>query len=332
MKVLYCGMTVLSAWPVGWLLAINFFRKPELSGLITLGLVCGALLSLLNSVASSLQVQEKFGRFAALQGVYAVVVCLGLLLLFLTTSIREVGAVIWLYLTVSTVTAGISVAILLRATPNWLRFESSIVREMVRFGKWIFLTALSLYTFPRIDGMVLASYLDLQVLGLYSVATQITMVIAVVTGSMSAVILPRAMRALNSAESLKQYFRDAARPVTIVLVVILLLEVTAPLLVEVVYGSEYAAAVWPLRILLVGYLFSSLYLPPSFLYYSLDLPHLRFFLETAKMLLVLVLFSQFIPAWGMPGAAAAMSLALAVNSLVAGGLLFFLLFKRGFNP
>lgn len=328
MKILYCGLMLLSAWPAGHLLAVEFFHKPDISELLCLGLVCGSLLSVMNSVASSLQVREKFGRFAVLQGLYTAITCLGLLFLFLVTPIREVGPVISLYLGVSALTAGISMVILLRSTPQLLTFEPEIMQRMTRFGKWIFFTALATYTFPRIDGMMLTRYLDLNTLGLYSVAAQFTMIIAVVTGSMSAVFLPRAMQALENGATLKQYIVDSARPVTIILLGIFLLEIAAPLAITIIYGPQYAAAAQPLRILLLGYLFSSLYLPLSFLYYSLDLPQIRFLLEAGKMLLALVLFIHLIPLWGMTGAAAAMTLALVTNSLAAGGLLYFLLRKH----
>jgi len=329
MKVLYCTLIILSAWPIASILATAFFHNSELIWLLRIALICGSLLSLMNSVASSMQVQEKFGRFAILQGIYAFLVCLGLLILFLVTPIRSVEAVITLYVSVSVFTAVISFIVLLRATPDFLRFELAILLEMVGFGKWIFFTALAFYTFPRIDGIVLARYLDLHALGFYSVATQITMIISVVTGSMSAVFLPRAMQALDSTEALKGYILDSSRPVIVVIVGILILEFTAHFLVKTVYGQQYLSAIWPLRILLIGYMFSSIYLPLSFLYYCLNLPHIRFFLEASKLVLALVLFIEFIPVWGLQGAAMSMTLSLAINSLVGGGLLCFILQKRG---
>ncbi len=328
LKMFYCTLMALFAWPAGQLLAKELFHKPQTSWLLSLGLLCGSFLSIMNSVASSFQVREKFGRFAIMQALYAVIVCLGLLIVFLFTAVREVAPVIYLYVAVSATTGSISMIILLRATPNYWKIEPAILNQVIHFGKWIFFTAIAFYTFPRIDGMVLARYLDLSKLGIYSVATQLTMIISVVTGSMSAVFLPRAMQALNSTETLTDYLKDAVRPIAIILASIIFLELGAPLLIKLIYGHQYEAAVWPLRILLTGYIFSSLYLPLSFLYYTMELPHIRFYLETGKMVLVLILFSQLIPIWGLAGAAMSMATAMAVNCLLAGGFLFSLLRKQ----
>lgn len=323
LKMLYCTLMFICAWPVGNLLASYFIHKQQVSWLLSLGLICGALLSIMNSVSSSFQVKGKFGYFAILQGLYAIAVCSGLIILFFLTPVRNVIFVVCIYISVSAIIGIISSLNIFRKTPKIFQLDSLILNQVLHFGKWIFLTAIAFYTFPRIDGMVIARYLDIEKLGLYSVATQLTMVVSVVTGSMSAVFLPRAMQSLKDTNALQQYFKDAARPITIVLGSIILLEITAPVLIENIYGHAYALATTPLRVLLIGYIFSTLYLPLSFLFYAMERPHVRFLLETGKMLLVLVLFIWLIPQWGLIGAAVSMTIAMAANCLFSGTILLF---------
>ena len=322
LKMVYCLVVAVCAWPAGQFMSKTFFDKPQTAWLLSSGLLCGALLSIMNTVASSLQVKGNFRRYAVLQGIYAAAVCAGLIGLFIVAAVQTLAPVVVLYLSVSAVMGLVSTWMILRGTPDVWRLEPAIMRQVVHFGKWIFLTAIALYTFPRIDGLVLAKYLDLHHLGIYSAATQLTMIISVATGSLSAVFLPRSMQALESAIAFKQFLYDAARPIAIVLSGIFLLGIVAPWLIQFIYGQPYASAAGPLRIILIGYVFNIFYQPLSFLFYTMDRPQFRFALEAGKMLLVLYLFAQFIPTWGMVGAAASMATAMTVNFFLAGTLLF----------
>ncbi|WP_155313565.1 oligosaccharide flippase family protein [Desulfosarcina ovata] len=328
LKVIFCLSIILISYPTGHLLADVFFQKPQTAWLISYGLVCGALLSIMNSVASYFQVREKFGFFAVMQGLYTATVCIGLLILFWITSIRNIAFVVYLYTAISGMIGAASLAMLLGTIPNFSIIEPGIIRNIIQFGKWIFLTAIVFYAFPRIDGMVLTRYLSIEALGHYSVASQLTMAITVVTGSLSAVFLPKAMSVSLERGSLASYIKDAVRPVSLILVCIVLLEFFAPLLVKIVYGPQYTNAILPLRILLIGYIFSSIYLPLSFLYYTIDLPQIRFFLEAGKMCIVVILLVQLTPLWDLIGTAISMSIAMASNALFSGVLIILLLRNR----
>lgn len=322
-KLMYCIAMILLAWPASKILAEVFFHKPETYWLIGFGIAGGAMLSIMNSVASSLQVQEKFGRFAVLQGLYTIATFLGVWLLFEVFDHFDVAFVVGIYLFVASVVGIISLSVLMQNTPDLLLIERNISIQVVRFGKWIFLIAVALYTFPRIDSVILARYLDLDKLGIYSVATQLVMAISVITGSMGPVFLPKSMEAIKSTAALNSYLKGAFQPILLIIVAIFILELFAPVLIKTAYGESYSTAILPLRILLIGYLFSAVYLPFSYLYYALEVPYIRLFFEIAKVLFVLFLFHKCIPRWGLAGAAASMSVAMVFNCLVAVGVLVF---------
>jgi len=87
------------------------------------------------------------------------------------------------------------------------------------------------------------------------------------------------------------------------------------------YGSEYALAGSILRILLYGWIFNTVFIPFSFVFYALDDARTRFFLELWKLVTGILFLYSLIPQYGLKGGAYAMTLALFIYTITSLGVL-----------
>jgi O-antigen/teichoic acid export membrane protein len=143
----------------------------------------------------------------------------------------------------------------------------------------------------------------------------VVMMLALFSRSLNKVFLPKAMKeAIGSPEAFSKFSREVLLSSGLIVLVSLILFFMAKAAIHMVYGPEYLAAVNIFRILIGGYLGSMLYLPYSFVFYALDLAHLRFCLEGTKIVLALALLLVLIPSFGLKGAAWAITITMAVNA------------------
>jgi O-antigen/teichoic acid export membrane protein len=289
--------------------------------LLLSGIVSGCALSFNGSVTVVFQEREQFGRYSLMNNLTSGAFSLALLALWLWPGAFAISNILSAYIAVSIVIGTVSLAVVLAKTGGWSGFRRERFFEVVSFGKWIFGVTILYYLFQRCDVLLLARLLPYGNVGVYSTAAQLAMLVSLLTGSVGAVFMPKAMEATKSRDGLRAYVRAAALPVAAVLFGILALMAFAGPLLTLAFGEQYAAAVPILRILLLGWVFSTIYIPFSYMFYGLDEPQLRFALEAVKLTLVLVALIFLIPWLGPTGAAWGVTGALAAEAVFSGFVL-----------
>lgn len=136
-----------------------------------------------------------------------------------------------------------------------LQWEPEAVRELVRFGRWIFLSTALTFLVSRLDVLILGSLAGMAMLGLYNVAKNYSRVAvdALMTLS-SAVLLPvyARMSANEAGHRRAQMFRLRAAILCVFLPPVCVLAVGGHYLVEILYDTRYADAGWILELLAGG--------------------------------------------------------------------------------
>lgn len=155
-----------------------------------------------------------------------------------------------------------SVALLFMApVPGRLRLAYRETCEILRFGCGVTLTMLASYAAKNADYFVVGRWLGIEALGYYRYAYQIAYLpTTAVTAELSFVLFPALSVIVSEPERLQSVYRRALVIVSmIVLPASVAIAISAPELVPVVLGNEWAGSILPLQILCVGGLFRAVY-------------------------------------------------------------------------
>lgn len=310
--ILFCFIAVVDRS-----VAAAFFGKDYVYPLLLAGIGAGLFLNYVMTQATIYREKGHFHLFAIVTNIHTIIVFMSLASLYFSEKQLTLKNVISIYCIAAAVTGTLAILMIWRI--GGLRLPGmKLFGKFLSWAKWMFLLTLVFATFERMDFFVLTKYLEPADIGIYAAGAQLTLIISVTTGALNNVFVPKAVAALTSRATLKAYIRESIVPVVVILTIITILILTAPLLVAGLYGARYQTAATIVRIISLGWLGSAIYLPFSFLFYALDEPQTRFFLELTKLLLGLSLLLVLIPPYGAVGAAASMALAHLINSVVSG--------------
>lgn len=283
--------------------------------LYSLGALGGAALCFSNSMASHFQEQGRFMASTLAEISYCLLIFIGVGAMYLLGFMTGLTQIFSIYIVVAMTSGLVFLWLLLRITGPLRNFRKQQAMTFFSLGKWVFLTGVVMYIFPRLDVMVLAKYVSYADIGTYAAANTVVMLLAIFSRSLNKVILPKAMKeAIASPEEFRKFSREVLLSSGLIVLVSLILFFMAKPAIRIVYGSEYLASANIFRVLLGGYLISMLFLPYSFVFYALDQGHLRFYLESTKIILALALLLVLVPLFGLVGAAWAITITMAANA------------------
>lgn len=130
------------------------------------------------------------------------------------------------------------------------RPDARLARTTLSYGLRAHLTTLGEQVNARLDLLVLPAYLGATSVGLYSVATNVSWIIASVAGALRLIVLPKAARDEERAPS--TVIRSAQATLALAVAGGAALALVAGPALEIVYGDAFGEAASALRILLPG--------------------------------------------------------------------------------
>ncbi|MEM7675813.1 MAG: oligosaccharide flippase family protein [Myxococcota bacterium] len=145
---------------------------------------------------------------------------------------------------------------------NRLEWESEAGRDIIHFGKWIFVSTLITFLAERMTILVLPRLTDLGVLGVFSQGNKFAALMSVAVGPVvGQVMLPAlAEAARTNRESLVEGFRTSRESILRFLSFSTLgLALFVPVFIRLVYDARYHDAGWMTQLTLVGAWFSFLH-------------------------------------------------------------------------
>lgn len=199
-----------------------------------------------------------------------------------------------------------------------------LLRDMLRYGRFISLTNVMLLINTNVDTVTVARFLGAGPLGVYNVAWRLaglpTTFIGVIVGRVMFSVYSRLQHDLAAVRA--GYIQNMQRTMLLALPVTVTLGIAARPIVLGLLGSKWEGAVDPLRILAVFGLQRLLSGPSGELFKGIGRPHLAligsgtFFVATVPTLIYLV------PRHGSAGAALGMTLGGLVSGTIILGLTF----------
>jgi len=316
-KMLYAVVVLGVSYPLSCFLANYCFCKPETYTILMVSMFCGVFLSFLMTIASIFQEKEKFGIFTILNSFYTVSVLFALLFFVIFKYELTLEIVVLVHLIAAVIVGIASIVVLFLKTGNVFRVNAAVLKKSFSLSKWIFGVSCAYFIFQRLDVLFLTRYVEYEALGLYSAASQIVMVVSLMTGALSGVSLPRACAIKESSKAFKAFTKESFWVIAIINILIAVAYFVSPFFIKLLYGDEYLFAASIMKILLIGWLFVVVYTPFSFLFYVFDDSRVRFLLELFKIALAVFLLCWFVPKYSLIGGAMAMTIALSVNTFIS---------------
>lgn len=163
----------------------------------------------------------------------------------------------------------------LKGVNNEIYWNKDALKELLNFGKWVFLSSAIFVLYSQGDRLLLAKYLSPTLLGHYAVAVLLSEALGgVITKLVDTVFFPTASRVAISQSGTLGKFLYKTRFVTDALFVFpaILLASLGSLLVQILYEPRYYGAGWMLQILAVRLTIFSLHYVGAAVLFALGLP------------------------------------------------------------
>lgn len=195
---------------------------------------------------------------------------------------------------------------------NRIAWDAEAWRELMRFGRWIFLATAVHFVAGQVDRLMLGHYLTAAMLGVYSIAFLISDAAYQVISMLSHRVLFPSFSAVARDDLPRLadvYYRARLRTDTLMLTGAGVLLAAGQQVVGVLYDERYAAAGWMLQLLALRVAAGATLTPGAMLLSARGFPRYAFWGSTGRALVLLV----GIPAgWylgGLPATVAVIALA-----------------------
>lgn len=317
LKIIYSVVIMATAGCVNYFVVLRHCEAISLNNYIWNGIACGCAYSYVTSIANFFREKDNFVMFTAARGMHSSVIFAVLLFLFLFKMNFNLGNVIDLHIYVSIILGLLSCYQLYIRTDNPFHFNKDDIKQSISFGKWVFGSAGLYYISQRIDIFIIAKFISMEDVGVYAVAVQLLMIVSVMIGAMSSILLPKAIKAAESEFTFKVYVSESLIPIVSVLLLLLAIAAVAPALIHAVYGGSFVHSAHVLRILCIGWMFGVLYLPLSLIFYAMNDPRTRFFLEFSKILTCVAMMLYLVPKFGVIGGGCAVAASIMLNAVMS---------------
>jgi O-antigen/teichoic acid export membrane protein len=207
----------------------------------------------------------------------------------------------------------------LRGGHDRLRWERSCARELVSYGKWIFVSTMLTFFAAELDRLVFGKMIPIGELGVYSIATMIAgMPVQAILAVGSSIAFPAYSRVHREGGDVGRAFDRLRRPLVALGGVLLSgLVACGDQVVSVLYDARYAGAGWILRLLAVAGWFLVLECTNGALLLARGAPNLVALGNAGKIAGLAALMPAGFRWFGFPGAVAGVVQAEAIKYVVS---------------
>jgi len=198
-----------------------------------------------------------------------------------------------------------------------LRFNAHIAKEMFHYGKYI--TGLSVVVFvtTEIDNVIIGKILGMEALGHYVLAYTLANIPAThISKVISRALFPAYSVLQDNQRALQDIFLKTLKIISYITIPAAAgLAILAPEIVRVIYGDKWMPAVSSLVVLSLFGCLRSLGSIQGYLYNAIGKPKISFFMNSAKLVLILVLIIPLTSRYALVGASLAVTIPILIQSI-----------------
>lgn len=290
--------------------------KPELTIPLRFAIL-GAFISLLFTFSTSaLQAVQKFWTWGIVNVSANTLRILAIGILIVTNNLN-VNTTLVSY--ISCVLLGFFVA--LTFLPNFFKSkdEFSLSKEFFHYNKWVAAFVLIAAFSGRLDTYLTTKLLSLSAVGIYGVATSLSVVGSQLVAGITTVVAPK-LASFDTDKKAKEYLKKLQ--LFVVILAVLEVVIGIPLstfVVPALYGTEYLGSIAPLAILIISQAIFLVSIPAhSSVIYYFSYPKLFVYISLVHMVIVAGIGYLLISNIGYMGAAITVLIGNISNLLIPG--------------
>lgn len=227
--------------------------------------------------------------------------------------LRSVWALVYAQIAGSAIQSALSF-LMVPGRPR-LRFDRAIAKELYQYGRFITGLAIVVFFTRELDNAVVGKLLGMEMLGYYVVAYALATIPSdYLSRFIARVFFPMFSKLQGDPAALRTEYVRGIRLITAVLVpVSVAMLVLAPEIVQALYGSRWAQAAAPLRVLAAFGCFRALWLINGYLYNAIGRPQIDFYMNLARLVVMAGLLFPLTMRYGLAGASAAVAAPMAAQ-------------------
>lgn len=300
-------------------LADNVFHTPELEIMIRLISFCFPFIAVQKAVLGTLNGLRRMRHFAFLnimQNGAVVIISIVLVLLF---DLGEMGAVIGLV--IPTIASSILCPILIRdcISLNKSMWDMPALRATTAFGFYVVLSNSIGFLNTQIDSILIGYYLNPSDVGIYAVAVLLAQTLTLIPTAVQQVTAPITANLYGKGDVQgvwRLFHSTLKKSLTISAITAIVVAVTAPYIIDIIFTEAYALSYTPLLVLLVGYAIGASYGAVGATLSSIGKVKVAFRISAICATFNILLNMLLIPAIGIIGAAIATAGTMILNFLM----------------
>ena len=291
-------------------------RSPEVMWLVHAYLINIPLALLYDLMVGFLEGAREFRCSALARVIFFGIQSVAYLTLWLTGHLTLESAAFTMIVAqvANTFTALVSVMYVLRPKwkPGWSEWKMAL-----SYGLRYHPGVVTAFTTLRLDQLLLGGMASSLEIGLYFIAVRLSEITTVLASSVADVLMPEVAACDRVEESIRMLTKSLRQTIYVYLLVLIPLMLGAPLILRVAYGAEFLAATSTLRLLLIASLIWSAGAIVISGLNGLGHPGLSTIARLASAIVTVFALLEWLPKYGIVGAAFSSLLGYSVMLIVA---------------
>jgi O-antigen/teichoic acid export membrane protein len=300
-------------------LSIDIYHNPALRELFIFAFLGVTILGLHSYISTIYQTKNNFIRRTKYQISTSVIRVLGLLIMFIISehfSIKN-AFIIYVFSPLLVMIFHFKEIITIVKQPLSIADFKLKSKTIFNFSKWLFLSMIAVLLISRIDQFMLLKMVPPEEAGYYAIATQLIMILPLITESLTTVLLPKVSNLNTDLQKYRQQILKRIGPISIF---ILILIPIAKYLILIIFGNSYAPAIPIFQILVIGFSLDITINLLSLVFYSTSKVWYLTILNYIQLITVIIGNIILIPHFHSVGAAVSATL---VRVIALGYILIF---------
>jgi O-antigen/teichoic acid export membrane protein len=198
---------------------------------------------------------------------------------------------------------------LLPGPSNRFAWDRESLRELIKFGRWVFLSTLLTFISLRLDQILFARLIPVAMLGIYGQALTFCRIpVETIQRIGGAVAFPALCRVRERQGNLQSAYSRLRSPLLVGGgAVLAFLTLAAPTLIQILYRSRYWDAGWMMQLVALGLWFQVVQSTNQMAVLALGLPKVLALGNLTKIVAIAAALPVGYHYWGFPGALVAMA-------------------------
>jgi O-antigen/teichoic acid export membrane protein len=303
----------------GPLLAEYVFKKPGAADIIRAAVVAGSFYTIFATLIATYQRQSRFVHVSAMRIAFSLLVLLGVGSLVLRNTVPSLADVSALYIYCAVGLAVIGMYFIVRKIVTGGGISICRQSDYFRIAFVLLLAEVVNQTSNRLDVFFLAAYVGFEDIGLYGAAIRVSVVVALMTTTVSTVMLPRAASALHDGRKFRRYLGLALFYASIQTGIAVLVVIYMDQLITLLFGERYLPARDIASILVLQVLVTAYGSPFQSLVQCGSHPSHMFYVSMMRPALNVLLLPSMIGWFGLKGAALSVATTAGMVTLLMVG-------------